>query len=107
MAVFISPFILNLITMEHEKEHITEFSTYGKVWISILLLIVLNLFVAMQHGNWVAPLVIFIAAIQASIALFWFMHLKWEDKFLRSAVIGVFTLFAVVLLITFIDYYYR
>ena len=48
-----------------------------------------------------------IACIKVFIVITQFMHLKFENLFLRLAVTGVFVLFALVVIITFIDYYFR
>ena len=35
------------------------------------------------------------------------MHLKYENLFLKLMVTGVFVLYGLVILITFVDYYFR
>jgi cytochrome c oxidase subunit 4 len=50
---------------------------------------------------------VLIATVQAAIALNWFMHLKWDNKLIRALVIGLFLLYAVVIVITFLDYEFR
>jgi cytochrome c oxidase subunit IV len=94
--------------MENEKNHITEYSTYVIVWAVLLLLTAVNIMIATaSHGKWIAPIISLISIIQAGIALNWFMHLRWDNKLFRGLVIGVFLLYAVVLIITFLDYKFR
>jgi cytochrome c oxidase subunit IV len=94
--------------MSEEKNHITEYATYAKVYIALLFLTALNITIATySHSAWVAGFIIFIATIQAAIALNWFMHLKWDNKLLRMLVIFLFLLYIVVILITFLDYSFR
>lgn len=94
--------------MSDNKEHITSSATYAKTLIALLLLTALNIFIAtISHAKWVAGFIILIAVIQAGIALTWFMHLKWDTRFMRILVAGVFILFAVVIIITFLDYKFR
>lgn len=48
-----------------------------------------------------------IASVKVAIVITQFMHLKFENLFLKLAVSGVFTLFVLVIVITFIDYFFR
>jgi cytochrome c oxidase subunit 4 len=94
--------------MQNEKNHITENIVYIKTWVVMLLLTALNLTVAtVTHRKWIAGVIVLISVIQAAIALNWFMHLRWDNRLFRVLVIGVFLLYAVVLVITFIDYSFR
>jgi len=58
-------------------------------------------------GPFTVVLALVIACTKVAIVLTQFMHLKFENMFLRLAVTGVFVLFALVVIITFIDYYFR
>jgi cytochrome c oxidase subunit IV len=94
--------------MSEEKNHITEYTTYVKVYIALLFLTALNITIATySHSAWVAGFIVLIATIQAAIALNWFMHLQWDNKLIRSLVIFLFLLYIVVILITFLDYSFR
>ena len=94
--------------MSDEKEHISTYAAYAKVLVVLLLLSALNIIIGtISHGPWIAGTIVFIAVIQATITLTWFMHLKWSDTFLRICVSGVFLLFAIVILLTFVDYKFR
>lgn len=48
-----------------------------------------------------------IASVKAFLVLYYFMHLKYEDNFLKAIVALVFIIFAAVIVITFVDYAYR
>jgi caa(3)-type oxidase subunit IV len=52
-------------------------------------------------------LIMLIALIQASIVLFFNMHLKFHEKILLVFVGAVFTLIVALIIITLIDYIYR
>ena len=94
--------------MESEKNHITGYFTYVKVWIVLLFFTALNITLAtLSHAKWIAPTIFLIAIIQAAVALNWFMHLRWDNKLFRGLVIGVFVFYAVILLVTFLDYKFR
>lgn len=58
-------------------------------------------------GPFTVVLALVIACTKVAIVLTQFMHLKFENMFLRLAVTGVFVLFGLVVIITFIDYYFR
>jgi cytochrome c oxidase subunit 4 len=94
--------------MSDKETHISEYSTYAKVAVALLLLTAFNIGLAtLSHTKWIAGFIVLVSVIQAGIALTWFMHLKWDNKLLRIMVIGVFALYAVVIVITFLDYWFR
>ena len=94
--------------MDNNKEHITPYSTYAKVLVVMLVLTALNITIAtLGHSNLISGLIVLVAVIQAFIALTWFMHLKWDSLLMRIVVAGIFLLYAVVILITFLDYKFR
>jgi cytochrome c oxidase subunit IV len=93
--------------MSNETKHTETYSKYGIVAIVLLAFSALNILMAGSSLSWAPALIIFIACIQAYIALSWFMHLRYDNVFLRVLVFGVFMLFAVVVVITFLDYKFR
>jgi cytochrome c oxidase subunit 4 len=58
-------------------------------------------------GTFTVALALLLASAKVTIVLTYFMHLKFENLLLRLMVGGVFLLFAIVIAITFIDYYFR
>jgi len=58
-------------------------------------------------GAYTVALALILASIKTTIVLTYFMHLKFENLILRLMVGGVFLLFAIIIVITFIDYYFR
>jgi cytochrome c oxidase subunit 4 len=48
-----------------------------------------------------------IASIKVTIVITYFMHMKFESLFLKLMIAGVFVIFALVIIITFIDYFFR
>jgi cytochrome c oxidase subunit 4 len=93
--------------MENEK-HVVPYSTY--VVILILLLIFTSLSVLITHINLgsysVAGALIF-SSLKSALVLTFFMHLKFDKPYIRIMVGFVILLFLALLLITFLDYYYR
>lgn len=94
--------------MEHHENHITPYSTLAKVLIGLLFLTFVTIAVTGIHlGPLTVAVALIIASIKVGIVLTWFMHLKYEAPIFRYMVLGVFTLFALIIVITFFDYALR
>jgi cytochrome c oxidase subunit 4 len=80
-------------------------------WTVLFVLLMLTtisiLAVKIHLGAFTVALALILASIKVTIVLTYFMHLKFENLLLRLMVGGVFFLFAIVIGITFIDYYFR
>jgi cytochrome c oxidase subunit IV len=88
--------------------HITNYKTYAKTLVALLTLTILNILIAKYKPvSWTSGLIIIVAMIQAVIALYWFMHLKFDSRLLKILVTFIFLLYAVVIIITFFDYEFR
>lgn len=94
--------------MKNHENHISSDSTN---WIVLLILLILTtisiLAVKIHLGSFTVALALILASVKVTIVLTYFMHLKFENILLRLMVGGVFFLFAIVIVITFIDYYFR
>lgn len=83
--------------------------TYTIVWLALLILLAATVLVArfqmLERYSVLGSLVI--ASIKAGLVLFFFMHLKYEGRFLKAML--TLTLAALTFLIglTFIDIWYR
>ena len=83
--------------------------TYTAVWLALLILLAATISVSklqlLARFSVLGSLVI--ASIKAGLVLAFFMHLKYEGRFLKG--ILTITLFALTLLIglTFVDVWYR
>ncbi|MFZ0471755.1 MAG: cytochrome C oxidase subunit IV family protein [Bacteroidales bacterium] len=94
--------------MKQEEKHISSFSSLAVVLAILLVLTTISVLATGFHlGPFTVVLALVIACTKVAIVLTQFMHLKFENMFLRLAVTGVFVLFALVVIITFIDYYFR
>lgn len=90
------------------KTHISSYESHGKVLISLLILTMISVLVTwIDFGVFTIAVALTVASVKATIVLTWFMHLKFESSFIRWMVAGVFVLFTLVLIITFIDYFFR
>jgi len=94
--------------MEHEKQHITSFQSHARVLLILLALTAVTVLVAGLHfGAFSVGVALLIASVKATIVLVYFMHLKFESTFMKIIVSMVFLVFALVVIITFIDYLLR
>ena len=94
--------------MDNDEKHISSYQSLIIVLVILLFLTAISVLVTGFHlGALTVAVALLIASVKVFIVLTQFMHLKFENRFLRLAVTGVFALFAVVTIITFIDYYFR
>lgn len=94
--------------MKNHENHISTYSLNWKVLIILLILTTVSILAVKVHvGAFTVALALLLASIKVTIVLAYFMHLKFENLLLRLMVGGVFLLFAIVIVITFIDYYFR
>ena len=93
------------------KNHDNHISSDSLNWTVLLILLILTtisiLAIKMHLGAFTVALALILASVKVTLVLTYFMHLKFENLLLRLMVGGVFLLFAIVIAITFIDYYFR
>ena len=89
-------------------QHIVKYRTYLIVLVVLLVLTSISVYVThIELGRLAIAGALLIASVKSSLVLWHFMHLKYESLLLRILVGMVFVLFALIVLITFIDYAYR
>jgi cytochrome c oxidase subunit 4 len=94
--------------MKNHENHISSYSLNLKVLLILLILTTISILAIKMHlGAYTVALALIIASVKVTVVLTYFMHLKFENLLLRLMVGGVFLLFAIVIVITFIDYYFR
>jgi cytochrome c oxidase subunit 4 len=94
--------------MSEKHQHISSYSSLAYVLIALLLLTFISVGVTTFHlGAFTVAVALLIACVKVAIVVTWFMHMKFESRFLKFMISGVFLLFALVVIITFIDYYFR
>ena len=94
--------------MSNHDSHITSYALNLKVLLVLLILTTITILVIKLHlGAFTVAMALTLASIKTAIVLSYFMHLKFENLILRLMVGGVFLLFAIIIVITFIDYYFR
>lgn len=91
---------------EHET-HIVGYKFNILVWIDLLIFTLITIEIAQFDFQ---ALTVVVALIVASIKTYlvgtYFMHLKFENRFLQGMVIGVAVIFIAVLIFLFTDYLY-
>jgi len=82
--------------------------TYLMVWLALLALTALTITAASLHfGTWSILAAIIIATIKGTLVLFYFMHLRYEDRVFRiMLLVALFTL-AIIMVLTFVDVLFR
>lgn len=93
---------------DDKKPHISSYKQHAVVLIVLLALTTLSVLITnINFGPLSVAVALLVAAVKGGTVVTYFMHLKYDEPVFRIMVIGVFALFAVVILITFIDYAFR
>lgn len=91
---------------EHET-HIVDYKFNILIWIDLLIFTLITVEVAQFDFQALTVVIaLLIATTKTYLVGTYFMHLKFENTFLRGMVIGVGVLFFVVLFFLFTDYLY-
>jgi cytochrome c oxidase subunit 4 len=94
--------------MKNEETHITSYTSHAIVLIVLLVLTTISVSVTGWHfGPFSVLVALIIASIKVRTVITYFMHMKFESLFMRLMITGVFSIFSIVIIITFIDYYFR
>lgn len=94
--------------MDHEEIHISSYESLAKVLVALLFLTAISVLATGWHlGALTVALALVIACIKAGNVIIFFMHMKFESLILKLLVGGVFVVFALVIIITFLDYLLR
>ena len=94
--------------MANNVSHTTEYKVLARVVLVLMFLTFLTISVTSLHlGAFSVTVALIIAGVKGYMILTYFMHLKYESLLLRILVAMIFVLYAVIVLITFIDYAYR
>jgi len=90
---------------EEHSTHVVGYKFNILVWLDLLIFTLITIEIAQFD---LLALTVIVALIVASIKTFlvgsYFMHLKFENKFLQFVVLGVAFLFVAVLIVLFSDY---
>lgn len=94
--------------MSEEKHHIIPYKTYIYVLLALLALTFASIGItSIELGELTVAGALLFATVKTYLVLTYFMHLKFDKPYIRIMVGFVFSIFVVVIVITFLDYYYR
>jgi cytochrome c oxidase subunit IV len=88
--------------------HIVPYKTNILVCIALLILLAMTIAVARFHFTKYSVMInLFIASLKAGLVLMFFMHLKYEGKFLKRLLLLAISTLTFVIALTFSDVWYR
>lgn len=94
--------------MANNHSHTTEYVVLARVLLVLLFFTLVTISVTSHHlAAFSVTVALVIASVKSFMVLSYFMHLKYERILLRILAGMIFALYAVIILITFIDYAYR
>jgi cytochrome c oxidase subunit 4 len=94
--------------MKNDHTHISSYLSHAYVLIALLFLTFISVTITGIHlGAFSVAAALIIASVKVGTVITYFMHMKFESLFLKLMILGVFAIFALVIIITFIDYYFR
>ena len=94
--------------MSEEKHHVVPYRVYVIVLLALLALTFASIGItSIELGAYTVAGAVIFACIKSFLVLTYFMHLKYDKKYIIAMVAFVFSIFVVVLVITFLDYLYR
>ena len=94
--------------MENEKHHIVPYRVYFYILAALITFTFMSIGITQLNlGAYSVLGAMIFAILKSFLVLTIFMHLKFDQPFLRIMVGGVFLLFLAVVFITFLDYFFR
>ena len=94
--------------MSEEKHHIVPYYVYLLVLIALIALTFSSIWItSIELGELTVAAALIFACVKSYLVLTYFMHLKYDKRYIRIMVGFVFAIFLVVLIITFLDYLFR
>lgn len=88
--------------------HIVKYKTYFFVLIALLVFTTISVLITeIELGKLAIVGALVLATLKSSLVLWYFMHLKYENKILRVMVGLVLFIFIAVVIVTFSDYSFQ
>jgi cytochrome c oxidase subunit 4 len=95
----------------HEEAHAHEpvgYGSYFMTWFALVFLTAITVTAAGLHlGRTSVAVALTIATVKASIVLYLFMHLKYEDAVFRRLILVMIGFFGIMVGLTFTDVLFR
>lgn len=94
--------------MTENDKHDANPKTFIMVWVCLLILTGLTILAArVDLAAWSMFVNLLIASTKASLVFWFFMHLKYETKFLKFSILIPIATVTVIIWVTFFDIWYR
>jgi cytochrome c oxidase subunit 4 len=92
----------------HEETHLIPFRVYFIVWAVLLVLTAITVGAHYADMGHVAILTaIMIASLKVSLVVLYFMHVRFESPLVIVMILAVIGTYAIFVMLTFSDYFYR
>lgn len=90
------------------SSHVTPYRTLATVLVVLLAFTFITIEItSFDLKAWNVTLALLVACVKGYLVLSYFMHLKYENTLIKILVGMVIVLFALIIIITYIDYLYR
>lgn len=91
--------------MENGKHHIVPYRTYAIILLLLLVFTFLSVAITrIELGSYTVAGALILASVKSTLVLTYFMHLKFDQPYIRIMVGLVFMVFVAVLIVTLLDY---
>jgi len=101
----------NSTTPEHDAGQAHEPLSYGlltAIWVGLMVLTVVTVTVSrIDLGFLNVAVALGVASVKAGLVIFFFMHLKYENRLIKGMVLTAFIILAIAIGFTFFDVGYR
>ena len=93
---------------EQEKHIVVSAKTFVLIWLALLVLTGVTIKAAQMRMGELSMLAnLLIASAKASLVLWFFMHLKYENRFLKLLFLVPIATITIIIGLTFFDIWYR
>ena len=94
--------------MSEEKHHVVPYRVYVFVLLALIALTFASIEItSIEMGAYTVVGALLFASIKSFLVLTYFMHLKYDKKYIVAMVAFVFVIFLIMIVVTFLDYLYR
>jgi cytochrome c oxidase subunit IV len=94
--------------MSEEKHHIVPYRLYFIILIALIALTMGSVWItSIEMAEYTVAAALLFAVVKSYLVLTYFMHLKYDKRYIKIMVGFVFAIFLVVIIITFLDYLFR
>lgn len=94
--------------MEHTEAHIVPYETLIVVWLVLLGLTALLVVAGtLFHQTLSVAALLTVTPVKAGLVFYYFMHLKYEKPYLKTAIFVTLAALTVFITMTFLDLSYR